>query len=261
MADVENNQWLPSREELCNPIKLIEAPLRAIDLERAACWAFLSPEESIRANRYRSGIRRHTFVAGRAALRATLSTHLNVPADSIALNCGRQGKPYLQPTEGRCVAHFNISHSPSRLIIGIAQDHGIGVDVEDFHQRLNVEALVRNSFSNSECDEWLQYPVLQREAAFLRGWTRKEAAWKLFGCETQMAWNDIAVSLDANSRTVIHARSASGQIQLLDCFSWHSTPHSIASAVVPRVPGIRPRFEIQAFDFGRASELVWNSQT
>lgn len=259
MTYEERSKWGTQVEHDATFARLIHIPLASFDRDRHEPWAFLSPSELKQANRYRTATRRLAYVAGRAASRLLLSQHWSCSPETFRFYQDRYSKPYVQSNDGKSFAGFNLSHSPSELVVGITSGEAIGIDVESFHQRLHIELLVRNYFSAPQQEEWLKHPLEERERAFLRGWTRKEAAWKLFGNEDIVAWNDIEVTLENTPNACVRAKKATGEPLLLDCFTWQPSVDSLASAAILRHPTKERIFDIQAIDFDRLSELVWTS--
>jgi 4'-phosphopantetheinyl transferase len=72
--------------------------LEASDDNFARSLAWLSPEESARAERFHFPRHRKAFVLGRAALRGLLASYLGTNAADVGFVYGPQGKPALAPT-------------------------------------------------------------------------------------------------------------------------------------------------------------------
>lgn len=94
-------------------------------------------------------------------------------ATDLTLQRGPQGKPALAHHPD---IHFNLSHSGTMAVCAVA-DRAVGVDVEQ--PREIREALVRRVLTAEE-QAWLTAQP-DREAAFLRLWTRKESFLKRTG--------------------------------------------------------------------------------
>jgi 4'-phosphopantetheinyl transferase len=197
-------------------------------------------------------------------LRTALGGHLGIPPVEVPISLDAEGKPHLRHAE-EWAARFNISHTENFVVVGLTELSAIGVDVEELRRPLNVEILLKNYFSSAEYAECMRYPAEERKAAFLRGWTRKEAAWKYFGGESRMPWQHIAVSFDDDSSTHIRLTGDSaGAGLLLDSFTWQPAATCIASAVFHAPATTRPRHISQpkhAVGFGGVRQLVWNLET
>ena len=137
----------------------------------------LTPAEQARADRYRSETARAQFRASRGALRAVLGRLLGIEPITVHISIAADGKPHLPGRE----FEFNLSHTAGLAIVA-TDPVPLGVDVERIRVVVNAEGLVRRYFSEREQAEFAALPVELRPAAFLRGWTQKEAILKGIGC-------------------------------------------------------------------------------
>ena len=143
--------------------------------EAAAC---LSNEEWERAHRFVFARDRHRFIAAHAALRSTLSASTGIPGAFLDFTLGANGKPALvDPPD----VHFNLSHSQSVGLIAIGGKDQIGVDVEVLRHMSDVDAMAAAYFTPAEQQALEAAPPGERDRAFLRCWTRKEACLKAVG--------------------------------------------------------------------------------
>jgi 4'-phosphopantetheinyl transferase len=152
--------------------------LWAWDLDRlagqhAAHWACLSPVERARANRFAVPHAGPRFVAARGMLRQTLAALRGERAADLLIHTAQHGKPYLEGGP-----HFNLSHAHHRALLAVAA-FPIGVDIEAIRPMEPEVAAV--AFSPAEQAALNSLPAEQQEAAFFRGWTRKEAVVKALG--------------------------------------------------------------------------------
>src|SRR5438477_6182591 len=92
----------------------------------------LSPDEILKAGRFRREDDRRRFVIARGALRTILGKRLRAPPESIQFGYGPSGKPFLAcPKQtGRGALHFNVSHSGMLVLIAAVRGRAVGVDVE-----------------------------------------------------------------------------------------------------------------------------------
>lgn len=147
-------------------------------------WEWLSDVERDRAERLvrpRDGRR---FVRCRGALRAILGRLLGEPAGAVAFQAGPGGKPALRFVEGspeRRRVHFNVSHSGELALIAVSRRRELGVDVEMTRPISQADRIVESYFTEAEQAEFLAIAEADRPAAFIRGWTRKEAILKAQG--------------------------------------------------------------------------------
>lgn len=147
-----------------------------LDAGDPAGAALLDREERERAARFVFERDRRRFVAGRAAVRAILAAYVGRPPGALTFTQGRWGKPAL-PGGPR----FNTSGAQGWGLCGVGEgDRELGVDVEQLRPVPDAASVAASSFTPEERAAWLALGGGDREA-FLRIWTRKEAALKALG--------------------------------------------------------------------------------
>lgn len=144
----------------------------------AAMTERLSAAERDRAARLGTGPARCRFVVARASLRSLLSGVTGTPAEKLAIRSGRDGKPFLEPADGRLAPEFNLSHARDLAVIGIGDDRPVGIDLEWTGGSSPIEAIARRFFSAAEQARLEDAPVAGRRKLFFRIWVRKEAYLK-----------------------------------------------------------------------------------
>jgi 4'-phosphopantetheinyl transferase len=158
---------------------------------RAEFEATLSPDERQRAARFVVEEPRLRFIIARGALRTILAGYLDVAPEDIQFAYGEHGKPSLPDSDLR----FNLSHSDNVILIGVTQNHDIGVDVEHIHAIPEMSIMARDNFSLYEQGTLFKAPEQERERAFFACWTRKEAYIKATGDGFSMPLRDFDVTL------------------------------------------------------------------
>lgn len=154
-------------------VSLADPPIEATEL-----FGYLTPDEQIRADRYRVAAARLQFVVARGLLRRLLSRHMGVAPPAVPITYLGSGKPVLEDRSANI--HFNVTHTDNLALIAMARQM-IGIDVERFRPVSEPEGLVRRFFSAAECETFLTLPDSLRSAGFFRGWTCKEAVIKAAG--------------------------------------------------------------------------------
>jgi 4'-phosphopantetheinyl transferase len=168
--------------------------------DRTPFEAVLEPVEQARADRFIHPRDRRRFVVARATLRHLLAAYVNRPAASLRFAVGTYGKPVL----AELGPAFNLSHTGAVVLIGIASaGRHLGVDVEQYRLIPEMAGLVENSFSISEATAWRFLPPSQRDTAFFRLWTRKEAFVKATGEGLTRPLQSFSISV--NDHPAIHA--------------------------------------------------------
>ena len=112
-------------------------------------------------------------------VREWLAVQLGGEAAELALTRGTHGRPVL----GGDQARFDVSwsHSGEGLLIALAEDADVGVDLERMRPRTRALDVARRYFTPRELD-WLSGRAAgDRDHAFLRLWCAKEAVLKAQG--------------------------------------------------------------------------------
>jgi 4'-phosphopantetheinyl transferase len=148
---------------------------------------------------------------------------LGVPPQAVPLVVTADGKPVL---EGIADKHFNVSHTDGAAVFALG-DVPVGVDVERHSATRDLTGLVKRYFTPDEVEQFHRLPSELRQAAFLRGWTCKEAILKGIGCGVRELAN-CAVDLDP-TRPPRVVRSPVGEWRLT---TWEVSDGVVAAAAV-----------------------------
>jgi len=105
------------------------------------------------------------------------------------------GKTGCEAAHGMSSLCFNLSHSGSLLLIGIAAGLDLGIDVEQVRPMRSAERLVRRFFSEREQEEFRSVPEPLKLEAFFTCWSRKEAFLKALGRGLSHPLNRFSVSV------------------------------------------------------------------
>lgn len=139
--------------------------------------AELSPDETDHWQGIRLPGRQREYLLGRVLLRRLLAERLGCRAADLLFVTQSQGKPALsgQPWQ------FNLSHSGDWLVLALCERGPLGVDIEMGQRRRATLPLAERFYAKSEY-EWLQsLSEQERDSAFYRLWSRKEAVLKAQG--------------------------------------------------------------------------------
>lgn len=129
----------------------------------------LSPDEELRAARFRFEADRTRWIRAHSALRSILADRTGIPAGEIRFNLGAHGKPAV--TEGNGV-EFSLSHSGNWAMVAVTQGVPVGVDIERIRENVDMVPLLKR----------LGETNLSGSPAELYGtWTRREAMTKAAG--------------------------------------------------------------------------------
>jgi 4'-phosphopantetheinyl transferase len=212
---------------------VVTVPL-ACPLQAVALWSIdldqhldpiartsLSADEQARARRFRFARDRYRFEVGRVAVRELLALQLGCAPSAVALSSAGQGKPVL--ADAALGLHFNLSHSAGVGLVAITRAAVVGVDVEQRRDVSDAGLLAREHFTVDELAEFETLPAADRGAAFLRGWTRKEACLKAWATGLGLSARCIETGLGPEPRIVAApAPDLGGPVRLVS-LSW---PHN-----------------------------------
>ena len=145
----------------------------------AAEEELLDEGERGRARRFVRAMDRRRFVLAHAALRLFLARCLGIEPVRVLYENEDHGKPRL--VSGLAPLQFNLSHSGEMALVAVARDRSVGVDLEHVRDVRDLLRIADAHFSTVEREELRSLPQADRQAAFFRCWTRKEAVIKASG--------------------------------------------------------------------------------
>lgn len=138
----------------------------------------LDPDEECRAARFRDHRDRRRFQASRGLLRHILSTYVDTPPERLVLGYGARGKPFLAKHPE---IQFNLSHTDDVLVVGVARNRRLGIDVERLIPERVMEEILETVASGPERTLLGALDRAERGERFMQLWTRKEAYIKADG--------------------------------------------------------------------------------
>ena len=154
----------------------------------------LAAEETHRAAKFRVPHARREFIVSRGTLRLLLSRYLGVPARDIAFRYAPNGKPELAP---QTLVQFSVSHSGNLTALAFARDCPVGIDIEQIRDMPDLFEIASRFFFSGETAEIANLVGSERERAFFKHWTRKEACVKATG-------EGLSAMPDASSDWLVH---------------------------------------------------------
>lgn len=190
-----NTPWTVSRSAPALPPGLVQiwrvpAPsvsspyfsINVADDSAARLELLITAEEQERRDRFRQPDDRRRFARARGLLRSLLGQLLDQAPLDVEFAAGSSGKPSLPPLpSGPSPLRFNVSHSHEWILIALALDREVGVDVEHGHPRVQLLDLARRFFSPWEVAALEALPPACHDAAFYRIWACKESFVKAIG--------------------------------------------------------------------------------
>jgi 4'-phosphopantetheinyl transferase len=199
-------------------------------------WRVLDAGEQAHAERIKNDLLHKRFVESHGRLRNVLAQTLNEPPELINIKKTDHGKPYLVD---RPELVFNLSHSESTMVIALAWNCQLGVDIEYCKSRTSLAGLVDKCFADEEIAYWNNLPEDQKVSEFYRFWTRKEAFVKATGRGIGLGLNRCVINPE-NQSEFLRVPADYGQAS-----TWHALNidlgQGVCSALVTdkKIAGVR----------------------
>ena len=141
----------------------------------------ISPDERVRAKRFRRPIDRRRFVAARAFLRRILARYARVGCRKLKFEYDAHGKPQLHADCGAPPLSFNLAHCGDAAMYAVALRRNIGVDVKQLRPVHDCARIARRRFAETDVVALMNLPAEKRESAFFACWVRNKALGKATG--------------------------------------------------------------------------------
>lgn len=206
----------------------------------------LSPDEHQRANKLAFKEKRDQFIIARSVLRVVLAKYLDVEPAELVFNYSEHGKPSVDGHPNGI--EFSLSHSELIGLIGVAQNRRVGIDVDQLGRIADWIKVAKKNYSNKEQLQLFSLRQAEREPAFIRAWTRKEAYTKALGNGFTYGFRNFSVSLTAQARLIdddIHPdRPSAWQLSEIKL----ELP-SIGSIAVEKTGSDKNQLKLEGFDF------------
>lgn len=144
--------------------------------------ALLSAGERERAGRFVDPARGERWARARGVLRVLLGRYLDADPAALRFAEGEHGKPALAGDMAGAALEFNLSHSDRLALYAFARGRAVGVDVEVARRPVDAVAIAQRMLGAEQAERLVALADPdERERAFLRLWTRHEAALKCRG--------------------------------------------------------------------------------
>ncbi len=184
---------LPLREKEIHTWRLSLSSLASFEDSSSQ---ILSEDEKVRAAKYRFAKDRSRFLLGRTTLRIMLGNYLGQSPEQIRFAVSRFGKLSLQIPRDEFDLRFNVSHSGDVILLAFALRAELGIDVEEIRPMSDRDAVAKRCLSPQQFQEFRQGVFGDKQLAFFRFWTRKEALIKALGTGLSQPLTEFDVTLD-----------------------------------------------------------------
>jgi 4'-phosphopantetheinyl transferase len=192
--------------------------------------ALLSAEERARAAKFVFGKDGARFVLRRALLRQILGGYAGQKPGLLKFDHTVQGRPLLAHESGGDTLRFSLSHAGGLVLVAVARQRQIGIDVERVREGFEWRPMLDTVFSEAEGIAFNVLPEAQKTGAFFNAWTRKEAYLKATGEGIATSLRQVEMSLRAQKIMRIGGDVAAAAAWSLR--DWAPAPGFIASLVV-----------------------------
>jgi len=198
----ESNLWtrstLPTQPLPDSDLHVWCASLNVSLEEQSYYLSLLSKDEISRAGRFYFERDRNHFIAGRGLLRSFLGSYLNLEPDRIEFVYGRHGKPALKSVGQNKTLEFNLSHSKDLALYAFSWNRKVGIDIEYMIPMADMDDFAEKYFASSESEYINSLSGKQKNEAFFKTWTCKEAFLKANGSGLTVPINQVEISFEAD---------------------------------------------------------------
>jgi len=210
----------------------------------------LNRDEKARADRFHFEADRRRFTVARAGLRQILGSCLRRDPAEIGFAYAANGKPALaDPTSA---LRFNLSHAGELALYAVADSREVGIDIERFDPRRDVDGIADRFFSPDEADALRRLPADARAHAFTWVWTRKEAFLKARGEGLFAALEAFDVTVDLQAPPRIEAtRPDAGLAARWSLLNLHPHPEYAATLAAEGSGG-----DVRCYEWGALDALT-----
>ena len=179
LASAAGRWWTPFRE--FDNVLVAHVDLTPHPTREAEALSWLDEKERLRYNRFLNPGPRRRFALCRAALRAFLCDRLRCNNNDLEFGASYYEKPFAIVRSLASSVSFNVSHNGRHGLIAFSHKGRLGVDVEEYAPRRNLDLLIEGTFTSDEQKELALTQETDRLNSFLQLWTIKEAVIKAVG--------------------------------------------------------------------------------
>jgi len=132
----------------------------------------------VQSQKYKLVKKRHEFIVSQWIRRNVLTGYLGCNGNEIIFSATKKGRPFIV---GHQQIDFNISHTKDYVVMAVAKNQKVGVDIQSIKETVDVLAIAKQYFTMSEY-LWLISLTLDKQSYFFASlWALKEASLKLTG--------------------------------------------------------------------------------
>jgi len=199
-------------------------------------FTLLAPDEKARAERFYFERDRNRFIAGRCLLRMIIGGYLGMDPSQIEFAYREAGKPVLKSGPQGKKLQFNLSHSNDLALYIFSRNHEVGIDVEYTHPMPDTDDFAEKFFSTRETELINSLRGEEKDAAFFKLWTCKEALLKANGSGLTMPLSHMEISLNSDGSAALSSVGGNREQAL----RWHLQAFDPA-------PGYQAAFAVEGY--------------
>jgi 4'-phosphopantetheinyl transferase len=169
----------------------VPGPIRSVPL-LAQYHALLTAEERKRGDQFRFHEHRHDYLVTRALVRVVLGRCVGLPPQRLRFGTNRYGRPFLRQAPQ---LSFNIAHTTGLIVLAVAYEGEIGVDVEQLCTGRATQDMAERFFAPAEAAVLRKSHPLCWDETFFSYWTLKEAYIKARGVGLSLALDSFEFDL------------------------------------------------------------------
>jgi 4'-phosphopantetheinyl transferase len=193
----------------------------------------LSPDERLRAERFRDDLDKTRYIVCRGFLRGLLARYTQIDPSDLEFAYGEHGKPVLAEACRSKALQFNVAHSHQLALYALTRERSVGVDVEQVRPLADAARVAAHYFSARENAALRALPESARTEAFYACWTRKEAYLKARGSGLAEPLDQFDVSLAPGvPARLLCVRRAPGEVKRWHMQTLSPAPGYIGALVV-----------------------------
>lgn len=178
------------------------------DFDALNCRSLLSNQERFRATQFLQDADKNNYIISKAILKSLLAYFSNKSEMKIDFSYGKIGKPFLSDNSN---VQFNCSHSENGVVIAIALNLEIGIDLEQLSRKVNRSKLASFLFTPTELIAYNQLEDTHQQQFFIDLWTKKEAILKATGEGLTRPMNTLTVALNEEKKLTVKMSGESSE--------------------------------------------------
>ncbi len=163
------------------------------------CRYLLAEDEWEKWRRFRFERDRRLYLIAHAMLRQVLAAYLAIEPERLQLTTNRYGRPELVRESGMPDLRFNLSHARGLAALVLTRTADCGIDVEARRDLGDLEAMAGQVLTAQEREYLWRLPETERNWAFLKFWTLKEAYVKALGKGLSQALDEFSFQIGADA--------------------------------------------------------------